>query len=220
MTQNTSMRGTLDQIITNASGLYEGNLIPYFQIVFYKAKNVNHPYHNFRHMMHVTYLCHDACQFYANTLNKRQMRTLLIAALFHDFDHRGTLGEDSLNILLAIRGIEKYVLPDDKPYLADIIDLIQATEYPYKTASSDLPLSQQIIRDADLSQSLNSAWIQQVVFGLSVEKQKKPLEILKSQRDFHQSLKFATEWAHTLWPHELIEAKMDEAANLLKILEM
>src|SRR5437016_5609491 len=110
-------RGTLDQLIMNDNDLYEGNLVKYFQIIFKKAKNVNLPYHNFRHIMHITWLCHDACGFYGNKLNKREMRNLLIAAMFHDFDHRGVAGDDKLNIAIATQGLTEHILPEDQSYL-------------------------------------------------------------------------------------------------------
>lgn len=220
MKPKKDIQGSLYSIITNADGLYEGNLIKYFQIVFYNAKNVHKPYHNFRHMMHVVWLCHNACNFYSKTLNKREMRNLLVAAMFHDFDHTGKLVEDTQNIAIALEGLNKYILPEDKPFLQDIEYLIKATQYPYKTPSSELTLSGQIIRDADLSQALNPTWLQQVVFGLAAEWKKTPLEVLKGQGAFHQSFKFATGWAQKLWPQELIEEKIDEATKLLEILEM
>jgi hypothetical protein len=40
-------------------------------------------------MLHVTWLCYQAAEFYRDRLTQRQIRNLLIAALFHDFDHPG-----------------------------------------------------------------------------------------------------------------------------------
>jgi hypothetical protein len=213
------IRGTLDKILSNESDLYEGNLVKYFQIIFIKAKNLRNPYHNFRHTMHVTWLCHDACTYYKQMLTQREMRNLLIAAMFHDFDHSGTTGEDSLNINLAVKAIKKYVLPEDRHYLEEIIAIIRATEYPYKNNSTHLNLCSQVIRDADLSQSLCCTWLQQVIFGLSAEWNKSPLEVLKIQTDYHSNLRFYTEWARTIWPKEEIDKKIEEITNLLEILE-
>ena len=44
--------GDLPKIIGNEENLYEGNLIYYFQVLFFKANNLYNPYHNFRHMSH------------------------------------------------------------------------------------------------------------------------------------------------------------------------
>jgi len=61
-------------------------------------------------MLHVLWLCHQACRYYQNWLTARQLRNLLIAALFHDFDHPGHPhpGErdpDRINIPIAIAGL-------------------------------------------------------------------------------------------------------------------
>lgn len=219
MTTILNVRGTLDQLIKNDHDLYEGNLVRYFQIIFYKSKNLNNPYHNFRHMMYVTWQCHQACNFYVNTLTKRERRNLLIAAMFHDFDHSGTTGDDLFNIMLAIQGLNKYILPEDQSHQKDIAALIHATEYPYKMESSSLSLCEQIIRDADLSQALNPVWLQQVIFGLASEWNKSPLHVLKMQNDFHRKLNFTTVWAQETWPKSAISNKIDETTHLLEILE-
>lgn len=211
--------GSLPEIIRNDHNVYEGNLVWYFRAIFNHAQNLLHPYHNFRHMFHVLWMCYRACIFYAGTLSPREMRNLLIAAMFHDFDHSGMMGDDDLNIARAVRGFEKRVAPEDRPHMADIIFLIRTTEYPYKCPSEDLPLCGQIIRDADLSQSLNGAWIQQVVFGLAAEWGKKPIDVLKSQGPFHKSLGFHTEWGRQTFPQFDIDNKIAEAEELLGLLE-
>jgi hypothetical protein len=219
MEKNDDVRGTLDEMIINKRGLYEGDLIKYFKVIFFKAQNLNLPYHNFRHMMHVTWLCYEACSFYSNILSNREMRNLLIAAMFHDFDHLGRLGNDDINIMIAIRGLQKHILTEDSPYINEIEDLIRATEYPYKKIEGKLSLCKQIIRDADLSQALNPTWLQQVVFGLAAEWKKLPFEVLKGQDTFQKNLKFYSDWAKTKWPQELINEKCEEAARLIQILE-
>jgi hypothetical protein len=96
--------GDLPKIIGNEENLYEGNLIYYFQVLFFKANNLYNPYHNFRHMAHVLWLCYKACQYYSQELAPRQMRTLLIAALFHDFDHTGRpIGETRIRMASTLR---------------------------------------------------------------------------------------------------------------------
>ena len=97
---NLSYKSILD-IILNKDGLYEGDLIYYFRIVFKFAQNLHNPYHNMRHMLHVMWLCYQACSFYKDEMSPRDMRVLLIAAIFHDFDHLGIRGDDSKNIMRA-----------------------------------------------------------------------------------------------------------------------
>ena len=49
--------GDIPEIIGNEENLYEGNLILYFCTLFYNANNLKNPYHNFRHTLHVLWLC-------------------------------------------------------------------------------------------------------------------------------------------------------------------
>ena len=84
------------------------------------------------------------------------MRNLLIAALFHDFDHPGhphpSEGDpDRINVPIPIAGLRRYVMPADRPFLPQIEALIEATHYPYKIGSDKLDLLGQIIRNADLA---------------------------------------------------------------------
>src|SRR5215813_5985961 len=53
--------GDLPEIIGNEERLYEGDLSLYFRILFFESSNLNNPYHNFRHTLHVVWLCHKAC---------------------------------------------------------------------------------------------------------------------------------------------------------------
>jgi len=108
----SDVAGDLSKIIANDERLYEGDLTLYFRTLFFKSRNLHNPYHNFRHMLHVLWLCHQACGYYQNRLTPRRMRNLLIAALFHDFDHPGHPhpGEgdpDRINIPIAIAGLRQ-----------------------------------------------------------------------------------------------------------------
>ena len=51
--------GDLPKIIANQERLYEGSLTFYFRTLFFKSSNIYNPYHNFRHMLHVLWLCHQ-----------------------------------------------------------------------------------------------------------------------------------------------------------------
>jgi hypothetical protein len=216
---NKQLTSSLPEAIRNDRKLYEGDLIHYARVLFHHAQNLSHPYHNFRHMFHVLWLVHDACQFYDSVLSPRQMRTALIAALFHDFNHCGMMGDDDLNIERAIRGLRKHVATEDQAYVDDIAELIRATQYPNVIPSDALDLCGKILRDADLSQAFSVAWIQQVVFGLAAEWGKKPVELLKLQEPFHRSLIFQTDWARQRFSQEAVDAKINEARELLELLE-
>jgi hypothetical protein len=216
--------GDIPEIIGNEANLYEGDLISYFGILFYNSSNLNNPYHNFRHTLHVLWLCDKACRYYRETLRPRQMRNLLIAALFHDFDHPGhshpgAQDPDGINIKIAIAGLRRHITADDRASLPEIEALIEATHYPYKIAGDELDLLGQILRDADQAQVLSSAWIQQVVIGLAEERGAKPIEVLKAQASYLEALTFRTQWARQLYPPELIKSKIVEAEKLVRLLD-
>lgn len=213
-----SARGTLPETIRNDANLYRGDLTHYFQAVFRHARNLQAPYHNFRHITHVLAECHDACRFYVGQLEPRPMRSLLIAALFHDFNHCGAPGDDRRNIDEALRALELHLLPEDRPELDDIATLIRATEYPPRSSSADLELRAGILRDADLSQAFREDWIQQVVLGLAAEWGKPPLEVLGIHARFIAGLEFHTAWARHRFPRAVIDAKLAEAQQLLALL--
>lgn len=142
----------LPEIIKNIDNLYEGDLKYYFQVILTSAKNLKKPYHNFRHMFHVTWLCYDACVFYRDVISPKEMRRLLIAAMFHDFDHPGRSGNDDLNIEISIRGLRKYIHQDDIDELPNIEHLIRTTQFPHIFKAEQLSMLGAILRDADLSQ--------------------------------------------------------------------
>jgi hypothetical protein len=213
------IKGSLPEIIRNDADLYEGDLTYYLRVVFRHATNLNNPYHNFRHTCHVLWLCYQACIFYSNTLSRKEMRDLLIASLFHDFNHTGKSGPDSVNIARAVAGVRRYITNEDSPELDNIISLIGATEYPHTSHRSTLSLPSQILRDADLAQALDKVWLQEVVFGLASEWGKTPYEVLRGQTAFHNRLRFHTSWAQDRFPRAIIEQKIAEANELLAILD-
>jgi hypothetical protein len=215
--------GDIPKIIANEQRVYDGDLTAYFKVLFFKARNLNNPYHNLRHMLHVTWLCHKAAEFYRDQLSPRQGRNLLIAALFHDFDHSGHCHPghypDRLNIEIAIAALRRHVLAADQEALSEIEALIRATEFPYQCPGRSLDLAGKIIRDADLAQALDSAWIQQVVIGLAEEAEIAPLDMLRAQRSFLGALHFNTDWARQLFPPHLVAAKIEEAEALTRLLD-
>lgn len=217
--------GSIAEIIRNDERLYEGDLAHYFRVLFFKSQNIRHPYHNLRHMLHVAWLCHDAIGFYWGTPSKltpRVARDLLIAALLHDFDHSGQFGNDDLNIERAVRGFRKHVAPVDEPHADRIVRIIRASEFPHKETGPEDPeedLAIDILRDADVSQALSVAWLQQVIVGLAGEWGKTPLEVLQAQKGFHSGLQFRTGWASAKFPPCIVEAKIKEAEGLIALLE-
>ncbi len=208
----------IPDIIENREGLYPGNLTHYFVAVFTKARNLTNPYHNFRHLFHVLWMCYDAARYYRSQVSPLEIRALLIASIFHDFDHSGRVGQDDLEIERAIRGLIANLAPEDGALLPLIKRLIQATEYPYKVPSEELTLLEQILRDADMSQTFSDVWIQQSLFGLSAELGMSPLQMLTTQEGFLLSLQFTTEWANKAITPLKIKRRIDEVRRLVALL--
>lgn len=217
-----SFIGSIPGIANNESSLYEGNLVPYFKIIF-SAPNIHHGYHGLRHMLHVTWACYRACEYYgedgAGLLSPREMRNLLIAALFHDYGHCGKSGDDSLNIEVAIQGLLENLQPEDKFYGGDIVSILKVTKFPHTDLGKSMTLEQKIIRDADMSQAFGPVWIGDIVAGFGSELGKTPLEMLRQQEGFLKGVSFYTDFARELWGDIAIEAKLQEARDLIKILE-
>ena len=56
-------------------------------------------------------------------------------------------------------------------------------------------------------------------WGLAQEWEVAPLEALRRQVPFLAGLRFSTEWAGELFPLEFVQAKIEEAEQLLRLLE-
>ena len=216
-----AQRETIPYVVKNVEGVYEGDLAHYYWVIFNFAKNLNNSYHNFRHLFHMVWLCYTACQYYIprGLMTKREARNLVIGASFHDFDHSGKGGHDDLNIIAAIRGLEKHILEEDMPYFAEICSIIRPTEYPYVVEAKGLSLLAQIMRDADVSQVFSTAWIQQVIFGLGNELGLTPMQMLKMQEPFISKLEFTTDWAKERFGDLVVKEKLEEVRDLVSLSE-
>lgn len=200
-------------IVQNTEKVYDGDLQYYFKIIF-SAPNVNAPYHNFRHMMHITWSAYDAIKYYGD-FDKRDARALLIAAMFHDYGHKGTAGNDFENIANAKESVRNHIMEKDKNLLPSIEELISATEFPYTTIG--IARGVRILRDADMSPSFDNVWIQEVLFGLSKESGKDPTSFLKEELTFISNITFNTDWAIKKFSLKK-EERIAEIEKLLRML--
>jgi len=166
--------------------------------------------------MHVFSRCYEALEYYQNSLPPSTGRALLIAALFHDYDHSGHSGDDKQEVDKAINRMKQALLPEDKPFCDKIETIIRATQYPH-IEKADLSLPEQIIRDADMTQSFSNVWLQEVIFGLAKESQRSPLDILKLQLDFLPQITFYTKWAKRKYACTKSK-KLKEVRELLELL--
>ncbi|MEN9341826.1 MAG: hypothetical protein RIQ54_82 [Candidatus Parcubacteria bacterium] len=209
--------GSIAQMVQNEGGGYQGDMRHYVAVICLRGKNIYHPYHNLRHLLHVAWLCYGACRYYCKELSPRECRNLIIAALFHDFNHSGgTAATDDENIKMAVEALKRYILEEDRPYIHEIVEIIASTRFPYTVPSRQLPLVCQIVRDADAGQAFSTAWIQETI-GLGKEKGRDVIESLVMQHDFLSKVSFETQWAKELFG-ENIAKKMDETSFLLTVL--
>lgn len=198
------------EIVTNVEGLFEGNLIPYYQALVADSTGRSNPYHNARHGLHVMWASYAGGKFH--NLSLREMRSLCIAAIFHDINHSGkSRGKDSVEIEVSLMTLRQYIQPEDEGEIRNISDIIQATEYPYVMPKDALSICQQIIRDADMSQNFSPVWIQQSWFGLAEELGYDPIAFLGVRPAFLRAVEFHSEWGQaTLEPERapaIIEAE-------------
>lgn len=209
-------------VFINVHQVYEGDLGYYFRLMLTKARNLYNLYHNARHMLHVVWLCYVALIYYVQkgmAIDLRTARNMLIAAIFHDWDHSGRTGRDDLELARAIGAMRQFLHPSDQAWVDEIEAMMRGTQFPYVVDVKDLTLCGKILRDADKSQALTNAWIQQIALGLSQEMGITALAMLKGQEAFLSSIEFGSEWAKDRFPPELIKGKIAEANLMVAMLE-
>lgn len=170
------------------------------------------PYHNNFHLESVANTALEGCLYYSkcNTdifklpiLDTEAIQLVLLAALFHDFNHTGSGKDDRLNISIAKDGFYNFLLTEPdmiETWKVHIIyDLIDATCYPYTIENKDLNLLQKIIRDADILQGmLCQNYIHGVVGALAQEMNLPFKTMIEGQESFLRNSIFATDWANDL----------------------
>ncbi len=200
-------------VVDNTEKLYEGDLWYYFWLIF-TAPNIHNPYHNFRHMLHVTCSGYIGGKYehYHEIESPRDFRAFLIACLFHDYAHSGMVGDDPTEVARAIKEMKKHLLESDWDLVEEIESLIRATQFPHEECKQSLGVK--LIRDCDLSQSLSDVWMQNSVIGLSKEMKIAPLELLQGQEKFLSSIHFQTNWAQEKFP-PLVHQRINEIKKML-----
>lgn len=138
----------------------------YFHILLTENTGATNPYHNNYHILTVFTNCYRASK--KERLEKKKTRLLLIAALFHDFNHSAGKFTDDVNVKNSISSFWKYSVESEIDS-EKIVEIIKATQYPYVISENELFLEQKIIRDCDLMQWYENNYLQQVFYGLSQE---------------------------------------------------
>lgn len=164
----------------------------------------NNPYHNNTHTFNVVELIKQYCD--SEKLSKNMRKSLLIAALFHDFNHSGGKFDDDANIKIALKGLIKmfdetrlwgrgniFILPTFNRVI--INTMIHFTRYPYKDSHYDknkkITVFVRALREADILSYEHDKWEKYVYNGLCKElgsDKTKRSENLKRMLDFHKKL--------------------------------
>lgn len=142
--QLMNLKDALQEILVmyDLQGLYD----------YYLSYNtaLNAPYHNHYHAACMLANCLEGAHH--EGLSELETRQLLVAALFHDFDHTAGRQADLVNIKLA--GMAVSMLPSQGLLSTrdseTVRELVEVTCYPF-TRAPETP-AQRIIRDADLMQ--------------------------------------------------------------------
>ena len=170
------------------------------------AANYHSPYH--MHCMVVN--VNDAIQFYiqrglikpnedeADAVN---CRTLILAALLHDVGHSGGYEDDAVNvsrsITLAAKCVTKHFHRTHFQINHSLLyELIRTTQFPFVVEPESI--WQQIIRDADLLQSLEEDWYNMLYENLLGElnnsREVSFEAFCEGQYQFMLNAKFYTDW--------------------------
>jgi len=186
----------------------------YLKNVLEKSTSNVAPYHNFYHVMCMVKNVYNISK--SLDFNDESTRPLLIAALFHDFNHSMGAHNDAWNVAEAIKSYKLYS-KENKETNLKVINIIEATQYPYVIPEDQLSLEQKIIRDADLMQTFESNYLQQNWMGLSVEMKTDLLSSLKGSEKFWNSVKFHTDYAQAL-SEEVMPSKFQDVEYLINLL--
>ena len=171
-----------------------------FEYVVRTNKSNAAPYHNLRHLLFMVEECDSAAEHHKVTGALRV--NLLLAALFHDYNHSAGKLSDSDNIKNAFEGFLEWHNTNNLGVvnISVVKSLIEATEYPYTIDSLELNLVQGIIRDADLMMSTEYDWLNTVIVGLGVELNQNCIKNMSiNQLVFLKGVKMNTDWGKKEW---------------------
>lgn len=187
-----------------------------FKYILLNSKSNNGPYHNLNHLLTVLKYCYLGA-LSEGVKDEKELRELLVAAIFHDVNHTIGKEKDDVNVQNSKDAIDKFVKQEEIDVDTDYMNkLLDATQYPYVIEGKDLDLKQGIIRDADLMQVLEYNWIHQNIAGLSSELKMDFLDFVQPQRKFLESAAFNTDWGKKMhkdkWDDVMKQYEMFERA--------
>ena len=157
------------------------------------------PYHNLYHANTVILHCHDGAMEMG--LGRKETRSLLLGAMFHDFAHSGGNRPDDENIAAAVSGLESWCRKSGAPpgLLEGARRIVRITRFPHLDRPASL--AEEIIRDADLMQIYAPEWQKQILGGLRRElcisqgREIGIIEMIALQLKFMEGVNWYTSWA-------------------------
>lgn len=183
------------------------------------------PYHNNQHLFHVARIADQLLSLESEPTHADSI-VLILACLFHDFDHSGGLLDDTCNIERSIQGLRSFAETDlghrvfqNDVTVSDVEDLIRITQFPFVHTPQEI--LGECLRDADLLYSFSSVGTHAVVTGLRQETAVKtgelikPLDYVKQQREFINSLRMFTS-AGTNLVRRIKAVVLDEQVRCIK----
>lgn len=192
----------------------------YLNVVLTKNMSNVIPYHNLKHTLTMMTNAYDISTNNRTEIfiNEKELRSICIAALFHDFNHSGgTLQSDEDNISLAIDAWRKY--SKEEPFWLGFVEgLIKGTQYPY--TSNHPTYFVKILRDADMMQWFEDDFIEHTLMGLNKEmlgKSSLSIQMLEGQLKFMENAKWHTPFAKANYDANF-KYKVDQIKWLIKIL--
>lgn len=181
--------------INNIFNICKDNLVLKSALSYVIKNNTgnSNPYHNFEHISNVFLFCKEGAEYH--NLPESETLDLLVAALFHDFNHSGGKFDDDTNIYNAKMALDAWYNESDTSVNIDNIkSYIDITRFPYNVESSMLNLPQQILRDADMGSIFTDNWFQTIMLGLSSEINQDISDFLEAQINFMKNMKPNSEW--------------------------
>jgi len=171
-----------------------------FKYISTKSKSNTLPYHNIDHLLMVFNNAYSASKYYRldEVLRPTATKELCVAALFHDTNYGSK--RDSENISNACKLFEdffeeynkKKIFENSKEFIDNVIDIIMATEFPYK--DMEMTIQKKIIRDCDMMVLNQDNCIYNTVFALGEEFGNGVKKQINNQISFILNLKMNTEW--------------------------
>lgn len=162
-------------------------------------KGENNPYHNNGHLYNVFVDVIKMCEYY--DIKGIEEISMGLAALFHDFDHNGTIGQDNINIDNSIKGFHVWYSSldesDKQSIDVDLVEkMIRTTEFPSRPDPETI--KEQIMMDADMLSLYRNNWFDTTIVGLSKEFKVTLEKQIENQIKFVSNLKFFTDYATNL----------------------